>query len=53
MHTSAGAACGRDDDDGADAPEQCVRVSLPTSKIEEIFVCVNSGLKKVKKVKKV
>src|SRR2546429_4667215 len=44
MHTSAGAACGRDDDDGADAPELCVRASLPTSKIEEIFACVNSGL---------
>src|SRR2546429_6053105 len=44
MHTSAGAACGRDDDDDADAPELCVRASLPTSKIEEIFACVNSGL---------
>src|SRR5438876_12293427 len=44
MHTSAGAACGRDDDDGADAPELCVRASLTTSKIEEIFACVNSGL---------
>src|SRR5205823_13912640 len=44
MHTSAGAACGRDDDDGADAPELCVRASLPTSQIEEIFACVNSGL---------
>src|SRR6266566_4948215 len=33
MHTSAGAACGRDDD--ADAPELCVCVSSPGSKIEE------------------
>jgi hypothetical protein len=46
MHTSAGAAWGRDDD-GADAPELCVRVSLPSSKIEEIFACVNSAMKKV------
>src|SRR6266705_3372809 len=44
MHTSAGAACGRDDD--ADAPELCVCVSSPGSKIEEIFACVNRGLKK-------
>ena len=45
MHTSGRAACGRDDD-GAGAPELCVRVSSPSPKIEEIFACVNRGLSK-------
>jgi len=34
MHTSAGAACGRDDD-GADAPELCACVPLRNSNVKE------------------
>src|SRR5438270_13471663 len=43
MHTSAGAACGRDDD-GDDAPGMCACVPLRDSKIRQIYVHVNRGL---------
>jgi hypothetical protein len=42
MHNSGGAACGRDDDDDADAPELCVSRSLRISKINEIAPPVNT-----------
>jgi len=40
MHTSSGAACGRDDD-GDDAPGLCACVPLRNSKIKEIRARVN------------
>src|SRR5882762_4504927 len=43
MHTSGGAACGRDDD-GGDAPELCMCRSLPRTKIKEYSRPVNGRI---------
>jgi len=44
MHTSAGAACGRDDDRG-DAPELYVCGSFPLSKLKELGEPVNERIR--------
>jgi len=44
MHTSAGAACGRDDD-GGDAPELYVCRSFLVSKIKELVEPVNERIR--------
>ena len=43
MHTSGGAACGRDDDGGG-ASELCVCQSLRITKIREYSPCVNDRI---------
>jgi hypothetical protein len=43
MHTSAGAACGRDDDED-DAPEVFVRRSLQNIKVKQSRLYVNKSI---------